>query len=117
MRPVVWGFIICVVGAFFWVLFSVVFGITYGISEATGGPAMPSSYWSLIDITGAAMTFGIPAGIVGEIVRWRRGKKLEKGLAPKSSQQAIIRSLKYCTQCGKEASANLAFCGHCGARL
>ena len=107
MRPIVWGFIICVVGAFFWILFSVVFGVVGGISEATGGPPMPSSFWGLIDITGAAMTFGIPAGIVGEIVRWRRGKKTEKGLAP----------LKYCTQCGKGAPTNLAFCGHCGAAL
>jgi hypothetical protein len=73
--------------------------------------------YGLIDITGLAMIFGIPAGVIGEIVRWRRGKKTEKGLTPRSSQQTIINSLKYCTQCGKEASANLAFCGHCGARL
>ena len=105
------------VGAFFWVLFSVFFGITYGISQATGGPAMPSSYWALIDIAGLAMIFGIPVGIIGEIVRWRRGKKTEKPLTTPSPQQGTLASVKYCTQCGKENQANLAYCGHCGTKL
>jgi uncharacterized membrane protein len=106
-----------VVGAFFWFLFTIGFGIIYGLSEAAGGPSAPSGAYALVGITGLAMIFGIPAGIIGEIVRWRRGKKTEKILAPRSPQQTAISSVKYCTQCGKEAPTNLTFCGHCGTRL
>jgi len=106
-----------VVGAFLWFLFTIGFGIIYGISEWAGGPSAPSGAYVLVGITGLAMIFGIPAGIVGELVRWRRAKKTEKAHPQRTPQQTIINSLKYCTQCGKEASANLAFCGHCGTRL
>ena len=116
MRPIVWGFIVCVLGGFFWILFSVVFGVTAGISEATGGPPMPSAYWGLIDLTGAAMTFGIPAGIVGEIFRWRRRKSAQK-VEALSIQQTRANSMKYCSQCGKQVQSNLAFCGFCGSKF
>lgn len=117
MRPAAWGLILTVLGGFFWIMFSVVFGISYGIAEATGGPTMPSFYMALIYTSGLAMIFGIPAGIVGEIVRWRKSKKAQKGLVAASFQQTMSSSVKYCNQCGKETQANLAYCGYCGTKL
>jgi hypothetical protein len=117
MRPAAWGLILSVLGGFFWIMFSVVFGIIYGITEATGGPTMPESYWALIYISGLAMIFGIPAGIIGEVVRWRRSKKTQKDLVAPSLQQTKSGSVKYCGQCRKESQANLAYCGYCGAKL
>ncbi|MGA2460871.1 MAG: hypothetical protein ABSF82_05570 [Candidatus Bathyarchaeia archaeon] len=115
MRPIVWGFIICVIGTFFWFIFTLGFGVIYGISEAAGGPSAPSGVYALVDVAGLGMIFGIPAGIVGEIVRWRRGKKTEKDVTAPPLQQAT--PVRYCTQCGKGTQANLAYCGHCGAKL
>jgi hypothetical protein len=104
-----------VIGTFFWFIFTLGFGVIYGISEATGGPSAPSGVYALVDIAALAMIFGIPAGIVGEIVRWRRGKKTAKGPTAPALQQARPSSVKYCTQCGKQSQANLAYCGYCGA--
>jgi hypothetical protein len=88
------------------------FGIIYGISEAAGAPSAPSGVYALVAIAGLAMLLGIPVGIIGEIVRWRRGKKTAKGLTAPSLQQGRPSSVKYCTQCGKETQANLAYCGY-----
>jgi hypothetical protein len=101
-----------VLGGFFWILFNVVFGIINGIAEATSGPTLPSYYTGLVDITGAAMYFGIPAGIMGEIVRWLRGRKHAQ-----SPQQTIANPVQFCPQCVKQTRANLVYCEHCGTRL
>jgi hypothetical protein len=74
LRPIVWGLIISVLGGFFWILFSVVFGITAGLS----GRDIGAGYQGLIYITGLSMIFGIPAGLIGEIIRWLRAKKSER---------------------------------------
>jgi len=53
MRPIVWGLILTVIGAFFWILFSVVFGVVAGLS----GQGLSSAYLALIYISGLAMLF------------------------------------------------------------
>lgn len=112
MRPIVWGLIICVLGAFFWIIFSVVFGIAFIFENE-----MPPFNRALILLTGLAMLFGIPAGLVGEAVRWKRRKKTSEVPSAQLPKQATVGSLKYCTQCGREVQANLAYCGFCGERL
>lgn len=69
-------------------------------------PPAPSGLVVITGILGLAMIFGIPAGIVGEIVRWRRSKRAQKGAAP-SLQQTVSSPVKYCTQCGKQVQTGL----------
>lgn len=108
MRPAAWGLILTVLGGFFWLLFSVVFGVASGLSSRDMG----SGYRGLIDLTGLTMVFGIPAGLVGEVVRWRRGKKRAT-----ITQDGITHSSGYCHQCGKLVQRGLSFCGYCGSKL
>jgi hypothetical protein len=105
MRPIVWGLIVAALGAFFWITFGVVFGIAFMFEEE-----LPPFYSALILITGLAMIFGIPAGIVGEVVRWRRNKRVTKTPSGPAG-------LKYCTQCGKQVQTGLQYCGYCGTKL
>jgi hypothetical protein len=113
LRPIVWGLILSVLGAFFWVLFSVVFGIVGGLS----GGDIGAGYWALIYITGLAMIFGIPAGIVGEVARWYRGKKAGKALTPQVYQPSPPGPAVYCHQCGTKVRPGSLYCDRCGARL
>ena len=108
LRPVVWGLILSVLGGFFWILFSVVFGIAYGLT----GTNMGAGYWGLIYLTGLTMIFGLPAGIVGEIIRWRRGRQSRAVKEVNSASSSI-----YCHQCGKLTQGNLSFCGYCGSKM
>jgi len=78
MRPLVWGFILTVVGAFFWVLFSVVFGVAAGLS----GTDVPSTYMALIYVSGVAMLFSLPVAVVIELYRWIKKKKKRTGTFP-----------------------------------
>lgn len=107
LRPAAWGLVLTVLGGFFWVLFSVV----YGFGSALGGRDPGAFGWGLIYLTGLTMLFGIPAGIIGEIVRWHRAKK-----ASKPPQQAVAAG-GYCSQCGKQVPPGLSFCGYCGSKL
>jgi len=70
LRPIVWGFILTIVGCFFWIIFSVI----YGFAAAFSGEASPVGM-ALIYLFGFLFFFSIPITIVIEIVRWRRGKK------------------------------------------
>lgn len=74
MRPIVWGLILTVIGAFFWVLFSVVFGVAYGL---TGGE-IPLAYRALIYISGAVMYFSLPIAVVIEIYRYLKKRRAKK---------------------------------------
>lgn len=111
MRPAAWGLILSVLGGFFWVTFSVVYGVGSALAGRDPGPFG----WGLVYLTGLTMIFGIPAGIIGEIVRWRRAKKSSKNLA---KPKPIARSdSRYCFQCGKQVHVGLSFCGYCGSKL
>jgi hypothetical protein len=72
MRPIVWGLILTVLGAFFWILFSVVFGIVAGISGE-----MHPFYMALIYISGLAMLFSLPITAIIEIYHWLKKKVKE----------------------------------------
>ena len=111
LRPVAWGLVLSVLGGFFWVLFSVV----YGVGSALSGRDPGAFGWALIYLTGFTMIFGVPGGIVGEIIRWRRGKKAV--VAPACAKVTPLGVLKYCAQCGKQVQAGLSFCGYCGSKL
>jgi len=74
LRPIVWGLIISVLGGFFWILLSIVFRLAFGVV----GRDIGVGYNTLIYISVLTLILGIPAGIAGEIVRWRRAKKSEK---------------------------------------
>jgi hypothetical protein len=95
--------IVCVLGGFFWIIFSVVFGIAFMFMSN-----MPAFNEALILLTGLAMVFGIPAGLVGEVVRWRKIR---------SAKTYDETQARYCTQCGKEVQRGLSFCGFCGSKL
>ena len=71
MRPIVWGLILTVIGAFFWILFSVVFGVAFGLA----GEEIPPYYLALIYISGLAMIFSLPISIAVEIYRWIRRRR------------------------------------------
>jgi len=73
MRPIVWGFIVTVVGAFFWVLFSVIFGF----GAALRGEIPPAGMF-LIYVTGFVTWFSLPISIAIEIYRWIKGRKAKK---------------------------------------
>lgn len=68
MRPIVWGFILTIVGCFFWIVFSIFAALEQFVDE-------PGGLTALMYIFGALFFFSIPVSIVAEIVRWRRGKK------------------------------------------
>jgi len=74
MRPIFWGLILTVLGAFFWILFSVVFGITYGLA----GKEIPLSHWALIYISGFAMYFSPPIAVIVEIYRYLKRKRTKR---------------------------------------
>ncbi len=76
MRPIVWGLILTVVGAFFWVLFSVVFGVASGLA----GEEIPPPYMALIYISGATMWFSLPVSIAIEVYRWVKRKASKKAV-------------------------------------
>jgi len=115
LRPIVWGLILAVLGAFFWILFSVVFGIAFMFS-----PTVPAGYMALIYITGLAMIFGIPGGIIGEIVRWYRRRKA-KGVpkAPEVYQPSphVPAGASYCRQCGRPIRPGSKYCDGCGTKI
>ena len=108
MRPIVWGFTLSALGAFFWILFSIAFGIV----EELSGIELGEVHSGLIELTGLAMIIGIPAGILGEIARWRNSKKTIRPHPP-----TIPNSVVYCHQCGKPSQSSLSLCGHCGSKL
>jgi membrane protein DedA with SNARE-associated domain len=82
MRPIVWGLILTVLGAFFWILFSVVFGFALAFSP-TG---MSSFYWALIYIPGLTMLFSLPITAVIEVYNWLRKRRPHK-IQEKSSTE------------------------------
>jgi hypothetical protein len=115
LRPIVWGLIVSIIGAFFWILFSVVFGIVGGLS----GKDIGAGYWGLIYITGLAMIFGIPSGIVGEGLRWYRGKKASKTVTPQAHPSSVpsVAVSQYCHLCGTQVEPGSRYCDRCGVKL
>jgi len=73
MRPIVWGLILTVLGAFFWILFSVVFGIAFAFAGE-----IPLPYMVLIYISGLAMIFSLPITAIIEIYHWLKKRKKVK---------------------------------------
>jgi predicted membrane metal-binding protein len=59
------GLILTVLGAFFWILFSVVFGIVFMFAGE-----IPLPYMALIYISGLAMLFSLPITAIIEIYHW-----------------------------------------------
>ena len=75
MRPIVWGFILTVVGAFFWIVFSVVFGVTAGLAGYTSFEEIPILWQMLVIVSGLAMLFSLPISVVVEIIQYLKRKK------------------------------------------
>ena len=116
MRPIVWGLILSVIDAFFWILFSVVFGIAAGLSSQGIG----SFDMALVYITGLAMIFGIPGGIIGEIVRWyrrRKAKAMSKAMEIHEPSPHVPVSASYCHQCGRPIRPGSKYCDGCGTKI
>jgi uncharacterized BrkB/YihY/UPF0761 family membrane protein len=74
MRPIVWGLILTVLGGFFWIAFSIFFGIAFALSE--GG--VPAFDMALIYLTGLTMFFSLPIAVVIEIYNWLRKRRTPK---------------------------------------
>ena len=72
MRPIVWGFILTIVGCFFWIIFSVIYGVGLGF----GAPENPM-LTSLVYLFGALFFFSLPIAIILEIVRWIRHRSFK----------------------------------------
>jgi len=82
MRPIVWGFILTVTGAFFWVLFSVVFSGVLGLAEVEAALGLEGEevevapfYMALIYISGLTMLFSLPVSIIIEVYRWLKRRR------------------------------------------
>jgi len=74
MRPIAWGIIIAVIGAFLWLLSSFVLGFAAAGAGYTSVEEMPLLWQLLIYIPGLAMIFAIPVAIIIEIIRWIKGR-------------------------------------------
>jgi hypothetical protein len=110
MRPIVWGIILTVIGGFFWVTFSVIYGVGLGL----GAPSNPVLQ-ALVDIFGFLFFFSVPIAIVAEIVMWARRRRV-RTLPSQVPAQAVTSGFRYCTNCGSQILAGSIFCDKCGAR-
>ncbi len=92
-----WGFILAIVGCFFWVIFSAIVGVTEGLGGDTG---LMGNF--LVYLFGSLFFFSIPVTSVIEGVKWfkhRNMKKSESSLKHPSLDEGIN---KYCIVCGTE---------------
>lgn len=106
MRPIIWGVILTFMGGFFWVIFSVIYGIGLGL----GGTQNPTLQ-ALVYIFGFLFFFSVPIAIVAEIVRWARRRRARPAEAPVASPE-----LRYCPNCGRQLRPSSMFCDKCGAK-
>lgn len=100
MRPIVWGFILMVVGGIFWVMFSVI----GALGEVATGQKSPLML-ALMYIFGIMFFFSLPVAFVIEIVNWFRrrgmGKVEIRSKSPSATLPPTSQSVYYCTKCGK----------------
>ena len=73
MRPLVWGIILTVIGAFLWVFFSVAFALVYGLAGYSF-EELPIICKALIIIPGLFLIFSVPVSIIIEIILWIKRK-------------------------------------------
>jgi len=115
MRPIVWGFIVTVVGAFFWIVFSVVFGIGAWLSMTTeefragAQPTISPFQMALITISFLAMLFSLPISGIVEFMNWRRRRKA-------LTTMPAVADIRYCISCGSQVPIGAIFCPGCGRR-
>ena len=115
MRPIVWGFILMVVGGIFWVMFSFV-GAIGQIGTGQVSPGM----MTLVSLFGMLFFFSLPVTVVMELVGWIRRRRLRQAAvkveAPIGSALPLKKP-KYCMDCGVELQSvgetGKSFCPKC----
>lgn len=70
MRPILWGLIGLIIGMIGWVYFSVIAGVSAGVTGETDTFLM-----GLVYLFGMLFFFSIPVAVVAEIVGWIRKRK------------------------------------------
>jgi hypothetical protein len=93
-------------GGFFWVIFSVIYGVSLGF----GGSESPTLR-ALVYVFGFLFFFSVPIAVVVEIVRWARRRRI------RPVQPAVVTGFRYCSHCGNQLQSGSMFCDRCGARL
>ncbi|MEM2107644.1 MAG: hypothetical protein QXV46_07545 [Candidatus Bathyarchaeia archaeon] len=118
MRPIVWGFILAVVGCFFWIIISVIYGIGLGLG-AKENPTMQG----LVYLFGSLFLFSVPVALVIEIVNWIRLKGSKKTIVRMEATPTlplITQPVYFCTNCGRPLKYNPQMqkwhCQSCGVR-
>ncbi|MEM3475369.1 MAG: hypothetical protein QW589_08065 [Candidatus Bathyarchaeia archaeon] len=119
MRPIVWGFILMVVGGIFWVMFSVL-----AVFEALVGEV--GSMTALMYVFGILFFFSLPVAIVIEVINWVRKRRTRQiqAVAKAEAEKVITPSIssvvksKYCIECGIElkplGETGKMMCPKCG---
>ena len=119
MRPIVWGFIVSIIGCFFWIIFSVMWGFTAAFGQVS--PELTA----LMYLFGIMFFFGFPVAIVVEIVQWIRRKRKKAVAMPVTeplvsmAPAAPVSELKakYCSECGMAltpiGATGKSFCSKC----
>jgi len=122
LRPIVWGFILMVVGGIFWVIFSIIYGIIGGFTGE-----VPTEGWVLVYLFGALFFFSLPVTIVIEVVNWVRRRRA--GRVKEAEVKAVVKEAvptpmpslakpKYCMECGVElkllGETGKTMCPKCG---
>jgi Na+/melibiose symporter-like transporter len=105
LRPIVWGFILTVVGGILWVMFSFVGAIG---ELATGEKDV--LMLALVYLYFILFFFSFPVAIVIEVVNWVRRKRIKQVQATAKAEakevavpfMLSIAKPKYCMQCGVE---------------
>ena len=119
MRPIVWGFILTVVGCFFWVIFSVL-----AVFEAFAGESGVST--ALMYVFGLLFFFSLPVTLIIEVVNWVRRRRAARvqAVVEAEAKEVTMPSIpgvakpKYCIECGVElktlGETEKMMCPKCG---
>ena len=99
LRPIAWGFIAMIGGGVLWVLFSVVAGVSLGITGHASSEVMALMY-----LFGILFFFSLPVAIVGEVARYakrrRQGHVESPSEQPVSAPTTASKTTSFCSQCG-----------------
>jgi hypothetical protein len=119
LRPIVWGFILTVVGCFFWVLFS----FLAALEQFVGEVGVPTA---LMYVFGTLFFFSLPVTLIIEVVNWvrrRRAARVQAMVESETKGVAMpsilsVAKPRYCMECGVELNplgeTGKAMCPKCG---
>ena len=110
MRPAAWGFIVSIVGCFFWIIFSVM----GGLGEWATGQADPQTL-ALVYLFGIMFFFGLPVAILVEIAQWARRRKKKAGAMPVT--QAVAQPVVPAAPAAPVSELKAKYCSECGIAL